>query len=233
MEWLSRYHGIIDFGIWYKSAVKDWRHTKRFRCVEATFFTKVSGKSTLWRILAWHKNMLLVFFRWIPSLRLTKFLKMDGWKTTFPLGWCPGRCYVSFREGDVETTQLFSRLQRKGSYTFRPSRPPKNWHVYTLSCNKNTTKSTWKHGQDRSPSRVYPTFTIGFCHAKDKIPHQPDHDAKMVVMVWLKQKKGGMIRVAGYGGCEERVGWWLVNIFFRSLIVDLKRSFFNWVAGEK
>lgn len=51
---------ISEFDI-YKSAVKDWRHTKRFHCVEATFFTKVSGKSTLWRILAWHNNMLLVF----------------------------------------------------------------------------------------------------------------------------------------------------------------------------
>ena len=89
-------------------------------------------------------------------------------------------------------------------------------------------------GQDRSPSRVYPTFTVGFWHAKDKISHQPDHDAKMVVMVWLKQKKGGMIRVAGYGGCEERVGWWLVNSFCSQLDSRFARSFYcGWQVRSR
>ena len=37
----------------------------------------------------------------IPSLKLTASLplKMDGWNTTFLLGWPIFRCYVSFREG--------------------------------------------------------------------------------------------------------------------------------------
>ena len=34
----------------------------------------------------------------LHSLKLTWHLKMDGWKTSFLLGWPPGRCYVSFRE---------------------------------------------------------------------------------------------------------------------------------------
>ena len=33
------------------------------------------------------------------SLKLTWHLKMDGWKTSFLLGWPIFRCYVSFREG--------------------------------------------------------------------------------------------------------------------------------------
>ena len=36
----------------------------------------------------------------IPSLKLTYPLKMDGWNTTFLLGWPIFRCYVSFREGN-------------------------------------------------------------------------------------------------------------------------------------
>ena len=35
---------------------------------------------------------------WLPSLKLTSHLKMDGWKTTFLLGWPMFRCYVSLRE---------------------------------------------------------------------------------------------------------------------------------------
>ena len=35
----------------------------------------------------------------IPSLKLTYPLRMDGWKTSFFLGWPIFRCYVSFREG--------------------------------------------------------------------------------------------------------------------------------------
>ena len=31
----------------------------------------------------------------LPSMKLT----MDGWKTSFLLGWLLGRCYVSFSEG--------------------------------------------------------------------------------------------------------------------------------------
>ena len=34
----------------------------------------------------------------IPSLKLTWHLKMDGWNTSFLLGWPIFRCYVSFRE---------------------------------------------------------------------------------------------------------------------------------------
>ena len=37
--------------------------------------------------------------RTLPSLKLTWHLKMDGWKTSFLLGWPIFRCYVSFREG--------------------------------------------------------------------------------------------------------------------------------------
>ena len=35
----------------------------------------------------------------LPSLKLTGPLKMDGWKTTFLLGWLPGSGYVSLRAG--------------------------------------------------------------------------------------------------------------------------------------
>ena len=34
----------------------------------------------------------------IPSLKLTWHLKMDGWNTSFLLGWPIFRCYLSFRE---------------------------------------------------------------------------------------------------------------------------------------
>ncbi len=34
----------------------------------------------------------------LPSLELTWHLKMDGWKTSFLLGWPIFRCYVTFRE---------------------------------------------------------------------------------------------------------------------------------------
>ncbi len=42
----------------------------------------------------------LVCFRFIPSLKLTWPLKMDGWNTTFLLGRPIFRGYVSFREVD-------------------------------------------------------------------------------------------------------------------------------------
>ena len=35
----------------------------------------------------------------LPSLKLTWPLKMDGWNTSFLLGWPVFRGYVSFREG--------------------------------------------------------------------------------------------------------------------------------------
>ena len=35
----------------------------------------------------------------LPSLKLTSPLEMDGWKTTFLLGWLPGSGYVSLRAG--------------------------------------------------------------------------------------------------------------------------------------
>ena len=40
-----------------------------------------------------------VCFFLLPSLKLTYPLKMDGWKTSFLLGWPIFRGYVSFREG--------------------------------------------------------------------------------------------------------------------------------------
>ena len=36
----------------------------------------------------------------LPSLKLTWHVKMDGWNTSFLLGWPIFRCYVSFREGN-------------------------------------------------------------------------------------------------------------------------------------
>ena len=38
---------------------------------------------------------------YLPSLKLAYPLKMDGWNTTFLLGWPIFRCYVSFREGKL------------------------------------------------------------------------------------------------------------------------------------
>ena len=35
---------------------------------------------------------------WVPSLKITWHLKMDGWNTSFLLGWPIFRCYVGFRE---------------------------------------------------------------------------------------------------------------------------------------
>ena len=44
----------------------------------------------------------------IPSLKLTFPLKMDGWNTSFLLGWTIFRGYVSFREcNDQATSCLF------------------------------------------------------------------------------------------------------------------------------
>ena len=44
----------------------------------------------------------------IPVLTLpgtnSSHLKMDGWKTSFLLGWPPGRCYV----GSMECSQMIS-----------------------------------------------------------------------------------------------------------------------------
>ena len=34
---------------------------------------------------------------WVPSLKLTWHLKMDGWNTSFLLGWPIFRCYVGIR----------------------------------------------------------------------------------------------------------------------------------------
>ena len=39
-----------------------------------------------------------IFFGGLPSLKLTWHLKMDGWSTSFLLGWPIFRGYVSFRE---------------------------------------------------------------------------------------------------------------------------------------
>ena len=50
----------------------------------------------------WLKIMVLEGMqnRWyLPSLKLRQELKMDGWTTSFLLGWAIFRCYVSFREG--------------------------------------------------------------------------------------------------------------------------------------
>ena len=51
-------------------------------------------KGGLWIFLSWLESFHGMR---IPSLKLTLHLKMDGWKTSFLLGWLPGRCYVSFR----------------------------------------------------------------------------------------------------------------------------------------
>ena len=40
---------------------------------------------------------------YLPSPKLTYFLRMDGWKTSFLLGWPIFRCYVSFREGSISS----------------------------------------------------------------------------------------------------------------------------------
>ena len=46
----------------------------------------------------------------IPSLKLTWHLKMDGWNTSFLLGWPIFRGYVSFREcNHMENFPLFYR----------------------------------------------------------------------------------------------------------------------------
>ena len=40
-------------------------------------------------------------------------LKMDGWNTTFLLGWSISRCYVSFREGKSESRLLLPTMKER------------------------------------------------------------------------------------------------------------------------
>ena len=47
-----------------------------------------------WVPVIWDSNKIP-----LPSLKLRYPLKMDGWKTSFLLGWPIFRCYVSCREG--------------------------------------------------------------------------------------------------------------------------------------
>ena len=50
----------------------------------------------------------LVLFKKLPSLKLIfSHLKMDGWNTSFLLGWPICRGYVSFREGNYYWRDLF------------------------------------------------------------------------------------------------------------------------------
>ena len=51
-------------------------------------------KSQWWKLAA--TSWLWLFA--LPSLKLTRNLKVDGWNSSFLLGWPIFRCYVSFRE---------------------------------------------------------------------------------------------------------------------------------------
>jgi len=42
----------------------------------------------------------------LPSLKQAKSQKMDGWKTSFVLGWPIFNGYVSFREGNLSSESL-------------------------------------------------------------------------------------------------------------------------------
>ena len=63
------------------------------------------------------KTSLTGFIEWIPSLKLTfSHLKMDGWNTTFLLGWPIFRgfcCYVSFRKGTLPRSSTNSSRQNQ------------------------------------------------------------------------------------------------------------------------
>ncbi len=57
---------------------------------------------------------------WNTFPELTSHLKMLGWKTSFLLGWLPGRCYVSFRE-------RFCSSRIADSYSVIDLLPCPNW----------------------------------------------------------------------------------------------------------
>ena len=55
-----------------------------------------------------------ILLKQVPSLKLTfSPLKMDGWNTTFLLGWPIFRCYVSFREGKTWATCQPSTINQR------------------------------------------------------------------------------------------------------------------------
>ena len=59
-------------------------------------------------------------------------LKMDGWNTSFLLGWPVFRCYVSFREGNP-----FHPRQRGLGFFFPTSLAnKKNWQIWNPSSNR-------------------------------------------------------------------------------------------------
>ena len=50
-----------------------------------------------------HVRLLI---RTLPETNSLSHLKMDGWNTSFPLGWAIFRAYVSFREGMTNEKNL-------------------------------------------------------------------------------------------------------------------------------
>ena len=77
----------------------------------------------------------------LPSLKLTYHLKMDGWNTSFLLGWPIFKGYVSFREGTIETHFHFHRNSHHPS------------HPHALSTTTAATAKVRKRTSSRLGSR--------------------------------------------------------------------------------
>ena len=72
---------------------------------------------------------------------------MDGWKTSFRLGWLPGRCYVSFREGIYLKSIVFSNSCEITGHKIAiklmlsPKRQPPQKEIISSNCTHPGTKS--------------------------------------------------------------------------------------------
>ena len=87
------------------------------------------------------KSILSLSNSQLPSLKLTCHLKMDGWNTSFLLGWPIFKGYVSFREGTIETHFHFHRNSHHPS------------HPHALSTTTAATAKVRKRTSSRLGSR--------------------------------------------------------------------------------
>ena len=95
----------------------------------------------------WNANLQsCCFFKYLPSLKLTWHLKMDGWNTRFLLGWPIFRCYVSCRE---------CISLRKSVVFWHSSNPPPPPLMVTTALKLETieTETRWSSCWSPRPSR--------------------------------------------------------------------------------
>ena len=118
------------------------------------------------------------FFSQLPSLKLTWPLKMDGWKTSFLLGWSIFRGHVSFGEG----TCHYQQAQKRDFL----NRGPETQRSFIQTAQQDFVQRMDTPGTTRDPS-LHPKNHQGSEHDKQR-PMYCKTAKKYILQVWCSIK---------------------------------------------